>query len=55
MNDLVLRYWLREIRDSAGDVTMLRGEFQMMARGAGYDSAVGLHFPGLAPQALLQA
>lgn len=52
LNDLVLRYRLQEIRNIEGDVAMLRGKFQMMARGAGHDSAFGLHFPGLSPDVL---
>jgi LruC domain-containing protein len=54
-NDLVLRYQLDEIRDVYGDVTAIRGRFEMMARGAGWDSGFGIHFPGVAPSALASA
>ncbi len=48
-NDLVMRYQLDEIRDINGDVTALRGNFEMMARGAGYRAGFGYYFPELDP------
>jgi len=54
-NDLVMRYQLDEIRDVNGDVTALRGNFEMMARGAGYHAGFGYYFPGIDPDAIHSA
>jgi hypothetical protein len=54
-NDLVIRYQLDEIRNLDGDVTVIRGSFEMMARGAGYHGGFGFSFPGLDPAAMASA
>lgn len=46
-NDVVVRFALEEVLDSAGDLKELVGTFHLVARGAGFDHSFGLNLPGL--------
>jgi LruC domain-containing protein len=55
MNDLVLRYRLEEIRTATGEVSAIRGDLDMKARGASYAAGFGFHFPEIDPSELYSA
>ena len=50
LNDMVIAYRITEVQDAAGAVKDVYFDGEIMARGAGYDSAFGFHFPGTAPE-----
>lgn len=51
-NDAVFAYAFETVRNSDGDVTDVIGTFHLVARGAAYDHALGLHMPGLPGSAI---
>jgi len=46
-NDAVVAYDFQIVTDAKGKVKDILGDFHLLARGAGYDHALGLHLPGL--------
>ncbi len=46
-NDVVVRFALEEVLDSAGDLKELVGTFHLVARGAGFDHNFGINLPGM--------
>ncbi len=46
-NDAVVAYWFETVYDANGDVKDVLGQFSLVARGAGLDSSIGLHIPGM--------
>lgn len=46
-NDAVIAYDFQVVTNSAGAVKDIVGTFHLLARGAGYDHALGVHIPGL--------
>ena len=46
-NDAVLAYVFEIVTNASGEVKDVMGTFHLIARGAGYDSRLGLHLPGI--------
>ncbi|AUB80730.1 LruC domain-containing protein [Candidatus Thiodictyon syntrophicum] len=55
MNDLVFAYTLTEVRDAAGNIKDVEGNFQVKARGSAYSHGFGINFPKLLPADLESA